>query len=284
MSEKGARVPDAENLAVVNARLRALIDGGLELSFERDPVRLLQRACASVRELFAASYVTLGILESDGRTVRHCFTCAADACAVPGGDWLTAGEVISGLLESIVDGRRVFRGENAGGFPAALQLPPRHPEIRAYIGVPIASGHDVYGWICVVNNDGAAFVEDDEYFVVNLAGQVGRIYGLAHEILERQEALLALRHERDRAQRYLDAADVILLALDLEGRITQVNRKGCETLGRAESELLGRNWIETCLPARTRDAMRQSLVNVLGGDLAAAENPIVTRSGAERII
>jgi two-component system cell cycle sensor histidine kinase/response regulator CckA len=285
MSEPGARLPDADNQAVVNARLRALIDAGLELSFERDPVRLLHRACTSVCELFAASYVTLGILESDGRTVRHCFSCApGGACAVPAGDWLTAGEVISGLLESIVDGRRVIRGVNAGGSPAALQLPPRHPQIHAYLGVPIASGHDVYGWICVINNDGASFVEDDEYFVVNLAGQVGRIYGLAHEILERQDGLMALRHERDRARGYLDAADVMLVAIDLAGRVTQINRKGCETLERDEWELLGRDWVETCLPARLRDGMRAALVNAFAGGLAAGENPVLTKSGAERII
>ena len=266
-------------------RLRTLVDAGLELSFERDPVRLLQRAGESVHELFAASYVTLGILESDGRTVRHCFGCGPDvACAVPGGDWLNAGEVIGGLIESIVDGRRVFRGVNPGGSPAALQLPPRHPDIHAYLGVPIASGHDVYGWICVINNDGASFVEADEYFLVNLAGQVGRIYGLAREILERQDGLVALGRERDRAQRYLDAADVMLVAVDLEGRITQINRKGCDTLERAESELLGRDWIQTCLPERTWDGMRGALVNILAGDLAAAENPICTASGAERII
>ena len=55
--------------------------------------------------------------------------------------------------------------------------------------------------------------------------------------------------ERDRAQRYLDTPDVILLALDLDGRITLVNRYACSILGWTADELIGRNWIETCLPA-----------------------------------
>ena len=71
---------------------------------------------------------------------------------------------------------------------------------------------------------------------------------LTQDITERKRAHELIRQERDRAQSYLDVADVILLALDVHGRITLINRKGCATLGREERELLGRDWIETCLP------------------------------------
>ena len=64
----------------------------------------------------------------------------------------------------------------------------------------------------------------------------------------------ALRHERDRAQRYLDTAAVILLALDINGRITLVNDYACSLLGWTAAELRGREWIETCVPRRIRDA------------------------------
>ena len=92
------------------------------------------------------------------------------------------------------------------------------------------------------------------------------------------------RHERDRGQRYLDTAEVILLALDMEGRITLVNRYACSVLGWTADELLGRDWIETCLPARIRDAFRKKFHNLVGGDLSIVENPILTRSGEERLI
>ena len=91
------------------------------------------------------------------------------------------------------------------------------------------------------------------------AGAVGAgrhaFYEVDHEILERKQAESALRDERDRAQRYLDTAEVILLALDPDGRITLVNRKGCDLLGWTEAELLGRDFLATCLPARIRDAL-----------------------------
>jgi PAS domain-containing protein len=66
-----------------------------------------------------------------------------------------------------------------------------------------------------------------------------------------------VRHERDRAQRYLDTAEVILLALDLDGRITLVNRYACSVLGWTADELLGRDWIETCLSTRIRGEFRK---------------------------
>jgi len=49
-----------------------------------------------------------------------------------------------------------------------------------------------------------------------------------------------LVEERDRAQRYLDTATVILLVLDKDGRVTLVNRFACGILGWTEEELLGR--------------------------------------------
>jgi PAS domain S-box-containing protein len=107
---------------------------------------------------------------------------------------------------------------------------------------------------------------------------------LEGEILEHTRAELAVRHERDRAQRYLDAAEVILLALDLDGRITLINRKGCDLLGWTERELLGRDWIETCLPDRIREACRQRLPDLFAGTLPVGEDPVLTRSGEERLI
>ena len=79
-----------------------------------------------------------------------------------------------------------------------------------------------------------------------------KAYGDYHDrhsqLLERQvtSRTADLQRERDRAQRYLDVANVMLVALDLEGRVTLANRFTCSVLGWSEAELLGRNWFETC--------------------------------------
>jgi CheY-like chemotaxis protein len=245
LSEKAA------DLRTANARLRALINIGLELASERDSERLLQSVCVAARDLFGATYVTLGILDRNDQTVQRLVSIGADAA-----NWIQAGDGVSGILRTVVVERRTLRGDNPGGDPARLQLPLLHPNIQTFLAAPIASPAHVYGWMCLVGNEGRTFSEDDEHLVMALSGQVGRIYEngffsavaqkraeeLEHEILERKQAESAVRQERDRAQRYLDTAEVILLALDVEGRITQANRYACSVLGWTAEELLGRNW------------------------------------------
>ena len=191
-----------------------------------------------------------------------------------------------------------MRGDSNGNGASGAEFPPLHPEVQAFLAAPIASPAYVYGWICLVGNEGRGFTEDDEHLLRALSGQVGRIYEngyfyavaqkraeeLQHEISERKQAEAALRRERDRAQRYLDTAEVILLALDLDGRITLINRKGCDLLGRTEPELIGRDWVQTCLPSRLRRDGGQRLRALQSGDLPLVENPIVTLSGEERLI
>jgi len=122
------------------------------------------------------------------------------------------------------------------------------------------------------------------YFPISGPTGVERVASVTQDITERKRAQELIRQERDRAQSYLDIADVILLGLDLEGRITLINRKGCATLGREERELVGRDWIDTCLPARTRNELRSCFRSLLAGDLTYIENPILTSIGEERMI
>ena len=92
------------------------------------------------------------------------------------------------------------------------------------------------------------------------------------------------QRDRARVQQYLDIAEVILVALDLEGRVTFINRTGCSLLGYTEEELLGQEWIEKCLPARIRGDIRKVFHKVLDGDRAHVVNPVLTKSYEERTI
>ena len=79
-----------------------------------------------------------------------------------------------------------------------------------------------------------------------------RFVGFIHDTTLRREALAAAQRERDRANQYLEAAQTILVALDLAHRVTLINRKGCEVLGRDERSLLGIDWFEALVPAGQR--------------------------------
>jgi PAS domain S-box-containing protein len=97
----------------------------------------------------------------------------------------------------------------------------------------------------------------------------------------------ALRLERDKAQQYLDIAEVILVALSKRGDITLINRKGNQILGYKEGELLGKNWFTTCVPSRLRKKTKSGFLRLMAGEIKLTEfyeTPALTKSGMERII
>jgi PAS domain S-box-containing protein len=107
------------------------------------------------------------------------------------------------------------------------------------------------------------------------------------DLTERKELWDQLREERDKAQQYLSVARVIIVALDLKGRITLINKMGCEVLGYDENEILGNNWFDFYVPAKTRHKVREFFLNLIAGEFKATEyyeNPILTKDGEERII
>jgi PAS domain S-box-containing protein len=98
------------------------------------------------------------------------------------------------------------------------------------------------------------------------------------------QAQKALRDERDHAQRCLNTPDVFLVALDMDARITLINRYACAVLGWTATELIGRSWIETCIPHRERNEFTAAFADLVAGNLPVRENLILTRSGDERLI
>ena len=111
-------------------------------------------------------------------------------------------------------------------------------------------------------------------------------HDLYSQMLEGQVMSLTadLREERARSQRYLDTPGVLALALDTDGRITLVNRFACSTLGWTAEQLLGRDWIEQCVPERIWDALKGKFRDLIGGELPLHQTPIVTRAGVERLV
>ena len=89
------------------------------------------------------------------------------------------------------------------------------------------------------------------------------------------------------AQEYLNIAGVVLVALDRDGTITMLSRKGHEVLEYTDGELVGKNWFETCLPERKRAEVTSVFHQLMAGNLQAFEhfeNEVLTRTGHERVI
>jgi PAS domain S-box-containing protein len=120
-----------------------------------------------------------------------------------------------------------------------------------------------------------------------VADRTVRLLGAFQDITEQKRTEKALVMERDRAQQYLDVARVIIVALDAKGKVTQINRKGCQVLGYGEDELIGQDWFSMAVPERNRNEVRnvfQLLMEREVRDVERTQNPIVTSDGEERIV
>jgi PAS domain S-box-containing protein len=107
------------------------------------------------------------------------------------------------------------------------------------------------------------------------------------DMTERKKLWETLKIQRDKAQQYLSIARVIIVALDLEGRVTLINKMGCEVLGYEEGNIIGNNWFDFCVPERMREEVINLFRRLVAGEIEAPEyyeNPILTEAGEERII
>ncbi len=94
------------------------------------------------------------------------------------------------------------------------------------------------------------------------------------------------RKEGQLSEKYFDIAEVILLALNAKGEITEINRKGCEVLGYLEEELIGENWMKLSIENSKEEKLEKVFKSVLSEDdrYQTYDNWVVTKSGEKRLI
>ena len=114
-----------------------------------------------------------------------------------------------------------------------------------------------------------------------------RVAELEGAITERQKIEEALNREKKKAETYLNLAGVIMVAIDSLGLVTMINRKGCEILGYDEADVIGRDWFQDFVPERIAKVVKPVSEQLLRGEIEPIEffeNPVLTKSGKERLI
>lgn len=109
---------------------------------------------------------------------------------------------------------------------------------------------------------------------------------MIRDITDRHQAAEALRQEKETAQRYLDIAPVIFAVFDRVGKITLINKKGCEILGYPEEEVVGRNFADF-LPAALKAEQLPLFQGWMAGELEPVDSyeaSTFSKTGEERII
>jgi diguanylate cyclase (GGDEF)-like protein/PAS domain S-box-containing protein len=124
-----------------------------------------------------------------------------------------------------------------------------------------------------------AFFEND--------GNIVSYQSVGTDITLRKEAEVEILREKERAENYLAIAANMFVALDVEGRISLVNKRTCEVLGRRQEELMGESWFETAIPVDQRRHACAEFGRVMRGKIGAqkyCESDVLTRSGHRRLI
>jgi PAS domain S-box-containing protein/diguanylate cyclase (GGDEF)-like protein len=283
----------AEELAMSNHRLAALVDINLDLASERDPQQLLNKVCPAARKLLGAKYAALAARPLDSESEVYFVSSGVDAATAArmGGPGLCEGVVGSAFVD-----RKPLRVTN----PHETGLPPDFPPVHSLLVAPIVSPAHAHGWICLTDKIGAdEFSAEDEQLLAMLAAQVGRIYenGRLHDDIRRNATRLETeinQHSRvadelrERDRRFSDLlgnVELVSMMLDTSARITYCNDHLLHLTGWRREELLGQNWFKLLVPSEVHNM--ETVFASLLADLSQArhhENEILTRSGERRLI
>ena len=111
------------------------------------------------------------------------------------------------------------------------------------------------------------------------------VISIVRDISERMAHERALQRERDRAQRYLDIARVMIVVVNVDETVALVNRRACEVLGVAEADAIGQNWYDAFIPEDRRDEDRAAFRNLIDhGSIRDVDGVVLTHYGEVRII
>ena len=116
-------------------------------------------------------------------------------------------------------------------------------------------------------------------------GNPTRFIGLHVDISQRKKTAQAFQEERAFNTSLVDTAQMIILIMDVAGLIRRINPYMETITGYKESEVKGKDWFDTFLPAadhtEIRAMFKKAIVDI---DVSGEANPIVTKNGQEIMI
>ena len=202
--------PDDRRLAVYNRTAAAI---AAELSLDK----VLQQIVDSARELTGAKYAALGVPGPDGML---------EAFMVSGITPEQASRIPHrprgyGLLGAIIRENRLIRLERLADDPRSSGFPEGHPEMVAFLGLPIVSGGVPVGNLYLTNDASAGpFTAEDEALVQMLA--VHAAIAIRNARLYEQVGRLAVLEERARIG--MDLHDGIIQSIYAVGLTLESSR------------------------------------------------------------
>ncbi|MDX6628460.1 MAG: hypothetical protein QOH00_706 [Gaiellales bacterium] len=207
-------------------KLAEVVEAGTAIARGLDLDETLQAVVEAAARVTRAAYCALGVLGPDRRISRFITTGLSDEERERLGN-LPAGRGILGVL---IDESRPLRLGNLSDDPRSAGFPPDHPEMRSFLGVPVAGRGAVYGNLYLTNAPEGAFTDEDELIVVLLAGMAAVAIENARLYQESTEQAEQARRAADARLALTGAAAAVLNEHDLLEAMRLVAREAVRLL------------------------------------------------------
>jgi len=213
-----------------NRRMALLLEEAQRLMAERDPAALIRHVCTAARPLTQARFVGVGIVNGEG---------VLDDFVAVGLDDDVVAELRGSMAgdrdhpaRAVFGSREIVRGVNPGGDPVAICLPRSHPPVHSYVFVPIASPSRAYGWLALVEKEGATVFSDED---TQVASTLGALAGMAYEnarlVAQLQAQTDELREHEEQTDFAMTAARSGVSYRDLDSSLVELSPSTAQLFG-----------------------------------------------------
>ncbi|WP_151772628.1 sensor histidine kinase [Streptomyces abyssomicinicus] len=152
-------------------RVHSLLDAVLAVGRELDLQQALRGIVEAAASLVDARYAALGVIGPDGRRLSAFHTVGVDENGI---SEIGAHPEGHGILGELIRRPRPLRLTRLSEHASSFGLPPNHPPMDSFLGVPIRVRDQVFGNLYLTEKRGGAqFDEDDEAVLSTLAVAAG---------------------------------------------------------------------------------------------------------------
>ncbi|RII17274.1 Hypoxia sensor histidine kinase response regulator DosT [Streptomyces sp. YIM 130001] len=159
-------------------RLPLLVDAVLSVGTDLELRATLQQLVDAATRLTGARYGALGVVGAErGGRVTELFTAGVDERARARIGGLPDGH--SGVIGELLVHPKPLRIDDLTTDPHSSGLPPGHPPMHSFLGVPILVADKAFGNLYLAEKQGGPFTAEDEQLLRVLAAQAGIAIGNA---------------------------------------------------------------------------------------------------------
>ena len=225
----------------------------LYLAFPSISIQEISRAVLDeARRLTGSRLGFAGRLDAAGRSLEVDSITLESWEGKPPPRPLSFGEP-AGLWGRVIRSRKPLMTNYAGGSAGGSGLPPGHPGIERFLGVPAMSGRKLLGLLALGNPPEDYSAED-----LRIARKLARVYAM---ILERKDAEERQKEEDSRFKAIVSSTGDVIYTVSLTGRITYISPT-TEDFGYKPEELVGRSVTDLAHP-EDRDFITKALANAI---------------------